>query len=67
MTSYTAATIMIIINNIYSNSGFVLENNIEEYVTSRAKYVDKGKGPEFKQAVHEIDNFLKDPTVRVKF
>lgn len=46
------------------HSGFVLKNNIEDYVQNRAKYIDKGKGPGFKQAVQEMDDFLKDPTVR---
>lgn len=61
--------IVFVINNTNTNtnSGFVLENNIEGYVDGRSKYVEKGKGPEFKQAVQEMDDYLRSPTVRVPF
>lgn len=49
----------------HTNSGFVLKNNIEDYVENRAKYVVKGKGLEFQHAVQQMDDFLKDPSVRV--
>lgn len=43
-----------------------MKNNVEDYKQYRSKYFDKAKGAEFKKAVQEMDDFLKDPTVRIK-
>lgn len=44
-------------------SGFIDSKNIEDYVSNREKYIDRGKGIDFRNAIGKIDDFVSDPEV----
>lgn len=47
------------------NSGFVDVQMIASYLQSRDKYIKRGKGKKFEDAVQKCDQFMKDPIVCV--
>lgn len=48
-------------------SGFIESNNIEDYLPNREKYLNKGRGSDYKNAIAKIDEFLADPLVNISF
>lgn len=47
-----------------SSSGFVHKQCVEDYIGNRDKYIKKGRGHDFKNAVSKIEEFIIDPLVR---
>jgi hypothetical protein len=47
----------------YFQSGFVQREFIEEYEKNRAKFMNKRRGKDFKDAVIEMDEFISDSVV----
>lgn len=45
-------------------SGFVDNDKIEQYAQNRTKFLAKGKGSSFKDAVRQIDEYISDPMVQ---
>lgn len=52
----------ILISNHYL-SGFIDPARIQEYGPNREKYLKKGKGIAFQQAVGQMDEYISDPIV----
>lgn len=54
--------------NLYSfkpiYSGFVDKDKIVHYGQNRAKFISKGRGLDFKNAVTQIDEYISDPMVQ---
>lgn len=48
-------------------SGFIEANNIEDYLPNREKYLNRGRGSDYKNAIAKIDEFLTDPLVIISF
>lgn len=44
-------------------SGFVEIGNTRSYMEHKEKYIKKGRGKKFLQAVSECEHHIKDPTV----
>lgn len=44
-------------------SGFVEPGKIEAYVENRSKYIAKGKGTAFSDAVKQMEEYIADPVV----
>lgn len=51
--------------NLNCFSGFVQKSNIVEYESNRSKYIEKGRGKLFEEAVAQMDEFISDPIVRL--
>lgn len=47
----------------YIFSGFVDNDKIESYESNRERFITKGKGLDFKDAVKKMDEFISNPTV----
>lgn len=50
-------------NLIIIYSAFVDQNKIELYAQNRSKFLTKGKGSSFKDAVKQIDEYISNPMV----
>lgn len=46
-------------------SGFIDEHYIVDYIENREKYIKKGRGRDFKDAVARMDEYIQDPLVRL--
>lgn len=57
----------LVIKIIHSNSGFVDSCLIKNYEKNREKYVEKGRGMAFKEAVKQMDEIIADPKVAFVF
>lgn len=44
-------------------SGFVDSDKVVDYNDNRSKYVSKGKGFDFTEAVKKIEEYISDPVV----
>lgn len=44
-------------------SGFVEPKNIEDYISQRDQFKEKGKGRDFRTAIYCIEEFIRDPNV----
>lgn len=59
--------------NVVSNfdftefSGFVDSGKLLNYSENRAKYISKGKGASYTDAVRKIDGFILNPVVCIMF
>lgn len=51
----------------FDYSAFVETRNVCGYFPNRDKYIKKGRGNEFTNAVKECDEFVSDPTVKRDF
>lgn len=47
-------------------SGFVQRTKINDYTQNREKFVKKGRGEAFREAVKRIDEFISNPIVCIK-
>lgn len=46
-------------------SGIIDEHYIVDYIENREKYIKKGRGRDFKDAVARMDEYIQDPLVRL--
>lgn len=51
------------IYDIFQFSGFIEPSKLESYIENRSKYVAKGKGSVFHDAVKQIEEYISDPVV----
>lgn len=57
--------IIILLFLICTYSGFIDADKMESYLKYREKFVKKGKGKNFQDAVQKCDQFLENPSVCV--
>lgn len=63
MSNWHLLDFIMILMKVYFCSGFVDIGNVQSYQQHRSKFVGIGKGPDFKTAVQNVDEFLRDPIV----
>lgn len=50
---------------LFSLSGFAIPENVVDYVQNREKFTKKKRCKEFVYAVQQIEDFIRDPIVRI--
>lgn len=51
--------------DIFRFSGFVDLEFTHSYLEHKDKYIKKGRGKQFKLAVEQCEDFVRDPSVRI--
>lgn len=53
--------------NNHFNSGVVDEEKIADYTSNREQFRAKGKSPDFKNAIRQMDEYISNPSVCFTF